>query len=151
METKQTQPIDVIALSKKAKLSTIMDDIGQLPEALLADITQQALEPSGPMIFVYRGCTGDMDQPFDLEITQPVKSTEGYSGDYQITTLETFKCVERTYKGNIHDMGSKGYEPFISDLEKQGFNLTDECREVYTLFEGPESENNLTELQMGVA
>ena len=41
METKQTQPIDVISLSKKATLNTIMADIGNLPEKLMEDVAKQ--------------------------------------------------------------------------------------------------------------
>lgn len=150
METKQTQPIDVIAINKKATLKTIFADIGNLPEQLEADVKAQGLETDGPMIFVYRGCSGDMESPFDLEITQPVKSTSAYRGNFQTSTLPPFKCVERTYKGNIMEIGPKGYEPFITDLENQGLTMTDQAREIYTLYEGPESENNVTELQIGV-
>ncbi|MCG8670086.1 MAG: hypothetical protein MI867_11775 [Pseudomonadales bacterium] len=151
METKQTQPVNVIAVSKQATLKTIMADIGDLPEKLMADVNQQNLEMDGPMIFVYEGCTGDCESPFELKITQPVKNSSDYKGAYEVTTLEPFKCVERTYQGNMNDMGSKGYDPFIADIEKSGLTMTDQCREIYTLFEGPDSDSNLTELQMGVA
>ena len=150
METKLTQPVEVISVSTKVTLKTIMQDIGTLPEELLQDMQNQDVVADGPMIFVYRGCS-DCEQPFDLDITQPVASSDNYKGKYEAKTLEPFKCVERTYNGSMHEMSAKGYEPFMADVEKSGLNLSDQCREIYTFYEGPDSDNNITEIQLGIA
>ena len=151
MQTIMTKPIQVVSLSKKATLSTITEDIGNHPETVMNDVANSGLEPDGPMIFVYRNCTEDMSAPFDLEMTQPVKSIEGYGGKLTATTLEPVNCLERTFKGSLKNMGDKGYMPFISDLQAQGFQMTDQCREIYTQYESYESENNIVEIQMVVA
>lgn len=150
MELLQSPVISVISLTKKATLSTIMQDIGSSPESLLEDIQLQGAKPEGPMIFVYRGCEGDMQKPFDLQICQPVNAGDHYGGQYEKTELEPFKYVERRYLGKMTDMGTKGYEPFIADVEKAGLTIDTQCREVYTQFVGPDSDENITELQLGI-
>ncbi|WP_250656317.1 hypothetical protein [Alkalimarinus coralli] len=150
MELQKSSGIEVIALAKKATLTTIMQDIGRSPELLLEDIQQQGVRPEGPMIFVYRGCDGDMEKPFDLQICQPVKAADQYSGQYEKTELEPFQYVERRYVGKMADMGAKGYEPFIADVEKSGLKMGTQCREIYTQYIGPDSEENITELQLGI-
>ena len=150
METILTQPIQVISLNKKATLSTITEDIGNHPETVMEEVSKSGLEAVGPMIFVYRNCTEDMSAPFDLEMTQPVKTIDGYQGKLTAGTLEPVKCLERTFKGSLKDLGEKGYMPFIGDIQEQGFQMTDQCREIYTQYESFESENNIVQLQMVV-
>ncbi|MCG8312225.1 MAG: hypothetical protein MI976_03330 [Pseudomonadales bacterium] len=150
MDIKTTDALNVIAINTDATLDTIMEDIGNLPEQLMADIESQALVPAGPMIFVYSGCDGNPESQFQLSITQPVTNHAQYQGKYQASQLEPFKCVERSYHGSLHDIGPKGYEPFIAEIMQAGLQIKDECREIYTLYECQESEKNITEIQMGI-
>lgn len=150
METKMTQPVDVISVTTKSTLNTIFEDIGDLPDKLESDIQSQGVEMDGPMIFVYRGCNGEMDNEFELEISQPVKNPKTYKGQYQVNRLEPFKCVQTTYKGSLMDLGPKGYEPFIAEINQQGLTMTDQSREIYTRYDGPTAETNITELQIGI-
>ncbi|ARU54217.1 MAG: GyrI-like domain-containing protein [Pseudomonadales bacterium] len=150
MQPQRSEPITVIALDTTATLQSIQQDIGSLPETLLADIQAQGITPAEPMIFVYQGCDGSVDKPFQLRICQPVTNKIDYQGQYQRTELEPFDYVQQRYIGKCSEMGHKGYEPFIAAVQKAGLQLTDQCREIYTEFFGVESNDNVTDIQLGV-
>lgn len=150
MNHQLSQAIDVVSIHLQTSLATLLNDIGNLPEALMADLAEKGIDMQGPMIFIYRNCTGDMSKPFDLEIAQPVAKATVYEGPYQRGTLEPFTYVERRFKGSLEHIGPQGYEPFIADLQAAGFTLSDQCREVYTQYEGYDAASNLTDIQMGI-
>lgn len=148
--TKLTEEKKVISITKQATLQNITEVIGCHPEEIMADIAKYGLEPDGPMIFVYRNCSCDMEAPFDMEISQPVKSFDGYTGSLDQNTLEQINVVESQYRGSLADMGPKGYEPFMAQIQKAGIQVTDQCLEIYTHYEAFDSDNNVVEIQMGV-
>ncbi len=150
MNTSTSQPIQAVSTRIKTTMGTMLKDIGTLPEELMSDLETNHIKTAGPMIFVYRNCSCDTNAPFDLEIAQPVAPGQSYQGKYEASCLEPFTYLERRFSGSLEKLGAEGYEPFIADIQKAGFTLSDQCREVYTAFQGYDSADNITEIQLGV-
>ncbi|OUS27364.1 hypothetical protein A9Q99_15290 [Gammaproteobacteria bacterium 45_16_T64] len=151
MKPQQSDAIPVISTKTRTTLKSLMQDIGNLPLDIEKDVEEGAVTQVGPMIFVYRGADGNPDTVFELEIAQPVESTQTYKGKFDASSLEPITYIERRFTGSFVDIGSKGYEPLINDILKAGHAMAGQCREVYTHWVNPESDENITELQIAIA
>lgn len=151
MTPQQSKPTPVISSTLRTTLANLMQDIGSLPESIEKELASSTLTLDGPMVFVYRGADGNPNTEFELEIAQPVTSTEGYQGNFSQRTLEPITYIERRFTGSIENIGSQGYEPLIGDIMKAGHNLAGQCREVYTHWVDVNSAENITELQIAIA
>ena len=134
----------------RTTLKTLMPDVGNIPDRMMEEIEKLALTPTAPMIFEYTEVDGEPDTEIGLCIAVPINNPVKYEGEFTIGELSGIKCVETTYVGPIHDIGAKGHEPFIKELMEAGLKFTDRCREVYTKWEGPDAEDNITEIQMEI-
>jgi len=150
LEKKEVAAIPVISLSTSATINTIMDAIGVLPDEIMQECQELGIEPMGPFVFVYRGCDGNKDTAFELEMAIPVKADLSYSGKYQFKTLEAFQFVEQRYTGPISEIESKGYVPLMAAMQEQGLLPGSVSREVYSNWVEPESAENIVELQIGI-
>ena len=155
MNIQTNDPMTVISVKKTATLNTLTDIVGNTPVQMLVDMEAHDIEATGPMIFIYRGVNGDPDAPFELEVSVPVSDNafqlRDYSGRYSVNTIEAFRYVERTYLGPVDGLGKEGYEPLFIDMAKAGIEPSGEAREVYMNWVGPESPDNRTDIQVGVA
>lgn len=140
----------VISLTITSTLNTLMEDIAQHPDEMMKECEAQSIEVLGPFIFEYRGACGEPDTEFELEMALPVKKGLDYQGKYQYKDMPSLVCVESQFTGPISEIESKGYNPMMQAMQEQGLTIKDHCREVYTCWEGPESEKNIIELQMAI-
>lgn len=151
MKPQQSNTIPVISTKVRTTLNNLMQDIGTLPMDIENAVETSTVAQAGPMIFVYRGADGNPDTEFELEIAQPVASTAEYKGKFDTNTLEPITYIERRFTGAFDKIGSHGYEPLINDIMKAGHAMAGQCREVYTHWVNPESDENITELQIAIA
>jgi len=150
LETKVIEATPVVSITVKATLKTIMDDIGDIPDKIMGECQEQNIEICGPFIFEYRGTDGNLDTPFDLEMALPVKEGITYKGKHQYKSLPSFQCVQQRYVGPVSDIEKNGYVPLMQTMQEQSLPIKDSCREVYTNWVGPDSGENIIELQMAV-
>jgi len=104
------------------------------------------------MMFLYNGVTNDPHKEFNLRIALPVSKgdIDRYTGTAAKDRLEPFQFVESVLHGNIDQLGSKAYEPLMSEMAQTGTQYSGFTREVYQNFVDPTSEDNETRVQIGV-
>lgn len=149
MEIKTCDAQPALCLRLHTKLSTLPQDVASHPERLMQAAADADLEPTGPMVFVYRNMTDDINAPFDLEIALPVPSTSNYSGEATATTLGNLRYAEAEHSGDLRQLGET-YQTFFAQLGEAGLTPAGETREVYTHFVDSHSTDNVTHIQVGI-
>lgn len=150
METKQTHDIPVIFISKQLCLSDIGAFAAEQTPLLFTEIARHQLGISGPCIFVYYQVPQDAHSLFTLDICIPISRTDPYTGNFPIKTLAPLDCAIRHYQGPLADLFNVGYAPLIAEIQQSDRAFSGESRELYHLWESPESGNNQIEIQFGL-
>lgn len=113
------------------------------------ELKNSALEPDGPLEFIYFGATDDPEKEFTLQIAMPVKEEKPVSNGYRFKKSAPFNCVSHLYKGNVHEM-MPVYENLYQQISTNKLQPVDEIREVYQHWVEPTSPENITEIQIGI-
>lgn len=152
MNIQTSNSVSAIAIKLRSTLNTIFKDVDGLPESLFAELGALGIQPVGPMMFIYDGCTGEPDTEFDLRIALPVsaENASSYKGKYLSFRLPPFQFVETVLHGDISQLGPKAYEPLIAQIHQSGLSMTGFNREVYQTFIDEPSDDNETRVQVGV-
>ena len=118
---------------------------------LFAAADQSGLALAGPMEFHYDGIDGDPQKEFKLVIAVPLVSRpECAPPPFSILETKPFPCAALDYVGAMAGIRS-GYLRLMNGMREQNLTMSSECREVYKHWIGPESPENVTELQYGIA
>ena len=149
MEVKTVKPSTVFYHSEETTLEKIKEVAEREICKLCAEAEKIGLKEIAPMQFVYHGCDDKPDTKFTLDIAIVVDGEKPYTGKYKFKELEAFKCVSTIHKGNVDDLGQT-YEQFMPELFKSGQQMTDQSREVYHKYIEQDSQENVTEIQIGV-
>jgi len=152
MNTHTSNSVSAVSIKLQATLRTITQDVDGLPEALFADLGKAGIQPTGPMMFIYDGLTGDPNAHFDLRIAIPVSVENAalYKGPNTTFRLQPFHFVETVLHGDLAGLESKAYEPLFARIQEAGLTMTGFAREVYQNFVDMDSEDNETRVQIGV-
>jgi|GEM_PF-1280169 len=150
MQIQTSNAVSVIAIELETKVNDIVKDVGELPEKLAGDLVSQGIMPTGPMQFLYAGMSEDPEASFQLRIALPVSkaNAERYEGPHKVSRLEPFQFVESVLYGDIAELENKAYDPLIGEIHKAGLTMTGAGREVYQNFDGPDSADNETRVQI---
>jgi effector-binding domain-containing protein len=149
MEKKTVQKTTVICISLNASLKSLMDDIGNLPDELMAKATEMKLEIAGPQIWVYDGSDGNPNTRFELTIAIPVSKTSGDPGKFRFAEFPEFKCISEIHNGAWAKLGET-YQKLMPAIMQQGLSYTGISREVYKVCDFEKPENCVTEVQIEV-
>jgi len=113
-------------------------------------IKKMDLEVVGPMEFIYFDCTEDKNKEFTLEIALPIKEVKGeIPSGYSLVLHEPFNCIVHEHKGDVSDLFSV-YDKIFSEMWNNSLRPTNQVREVYKKYFDPFSEDNITEIQVGL-
>lgn len=149
METKTISALKALTYTFETTLQNMMTDAGNLPAEIMEKASSLNLQLAGPQIWIYNGCYGEMDKPFELTIAQPVTEEKGYPGKFQFGKLAEMKACSTVHKGAWNKIGET-YCSLMADLEKEGLRFTGYSREVYHLCDFENQENNITEILVEV-
>lgn len=149
METKVVQPKIFLYSEGKTTLKQIHEYANEAVEALMKESAAAGLEAAGPLEFIYFGATADEEKEFTLQIALPVKEEKPVNGEFRIKRSNPFKCLSYVYKGDVSEIGC-AYESLFQEIAAKQLQPDDEIREVYMQWEHLTSENNLTEIQVGI-
>lgn len=117
-----------------------------------ADAKRRSLDPAGPWIFVSRGRTGDPMQRFQHDYCLPIASFVGGKGGVSRKTLSPFPCATSLIRGSFSvESLTAAYSEAVQLARSTGRKLTGESREVYHSWSGPHANDNLVEIQIGIA
>ncbi len=150
MEQKAIQPKNVLVASTKTTLNKIVKESEPLVNSLMSDVQQNGITPNGPLEFIYYGATGDMDKEFDLEIALPVVENDTLKAtQFQIKQTNHITCMTHIHKGSIENI-VQTYDELFKELQWNKIQPTSEIREVYLNWVDFSSDENITEIQIGI-
>jgi len=128
-------------------------DLQRTIDRVTADLAQVANDGkvtySGPCVFVFRGRTAELRRPFTLEIGFPVPEGTRQFGRFQIRKLAAFHCAAVTFIGPGSSI-DKAYDKLDPAVDAAGLRRTDEVREVYLSWEGPDFPGDQVLVGVGV-
>jgi effector-binding domain-containing protein len=136
-----------------ARTRTTYSDMQRPVEQIMADLGQAAadgrFQPAGPVTFVYLGAKQELSKAFDLDIGFPVTPGTRPFGRFKVRTLPAFRCASVTYTGPVTTI-DKAYDRLIPAVQQAGLITTDETREIYLNWEGPDSPNDQVLVSIGL-
>jgi hypothetical protein len=139
--------VQYISGSAQTTFDKMMEVIGKYMPMLTKGADEGTIRPMGCGMFVYKGMTEDMSKPFTLEIGWIVSDKTKDQGELKVRKTEPFKCATILYTGPVATIG-KAYEKLMPAVDPA--KRTGESRELYLYWEGPESTNNIVQIQIGV-
>ena len=128
-------------------------NVQQAIERLTADLTQAADDGTvkfvKPCTFVFQGRSAELQKPFTLDVGFPVAIGTHATGRFKVRQLPPFRCaaVMFTGPGSLID---KAYDELDPSVDSARLKRTDESREVYVNWEGPDSPNDQVLVGIGV-
>lgn len=149
MEKKTVQKTTVICYTLNTSLKSMMTDIGNLPDELVAKAAELKLEITGPQIWVYEGSDGNPTTKLELTIAIPVNKINGDPGKYRFAEFPEFKCVSEIHNGSWAKLGET-YQKLMPAIMQQGLSYTGTSREIYKVCDMENQENCITEIQIEI-
>lgn len=149
MEKKSVGKTTVLMYSLKSSLATITQDVGDIPNEMMAVATKLGLEITGPQIWQYTGSDGQPATKFTLDICIPVKEAKGEPGKFKFAILPEFNCVAEIHKGPWNKLGDV-YQRIMGEVSRKTIPITGVSREIYINCDFTNQENCITEVQMQI-
>jgi effector-binding domain-containing protein len=118
--------------------------IPQVKKALL----DSHAEPAGSLVLIYHGVTEDPSKEFDLEVGFPIAEKATAGGEFKVREVKDYPCMSVLYTGPLSGI-SGAFIKLMPAVMGTG-KATDEIREMYLYFEGPESESNVVHISAGM-
>ena len=100
----------------------------------------------GPYVFTYHGASSDPNKQFTLDIGVIVKDGNAKPDGIQLIKVGPLHCATVVYSGPAAQL-PQAYGKLYGEIGRRSLQPTDICREVYLYWEGPNSVNNLIQLQ----
>ena len=131
---------------------TTLADISAVATRTVGDM-QAAIQdgkfhPNGPLVFVYHDMM-DPSQPFNLDIGFVVPEGTSAFGSSKLQKTGSFKCATVLFSGSLEHL-SAAYGKVMGGVGHAGLKPTGTTREVYLYWEGPQSPNNVVQIQVGI-
>jgi effector-binding domain-containing protein len=125
----------------------------QTIERITADLAQAENDGkvtfTGPCVFVFRGRSAELRRPFTVEIGFAVAGGARPFDHFQVRRLTAFHCAAVTFKGP-GSLIDKAYDVLDPAVDVAGLRRTDETREVYLNWQGPNSPQDQILIGIGV-
>jgi effector-binding domain-containing protein len=119
-------------------------------DQLIATIEQEGLVATSPVVFIYHGADGTPTTRFKFALAFPLAERPASVPEpYELVDAPTFKCLSTDFVGAMPDIMA-GYARLFDAVDELGLSFTGESREIYRKWIGFESDDNVTELQLGV-
>lgn len=133
-------------VSGQTSLAKIQDAIALLMPKVDAAVDSGALRPVGPYVFTYHGASADPNKQFTLDIGVIVKDPAAKPAGIQIAKIAPLYCASVIFTGPPTQLG-QAYGKLYGELARRGLQPTDISREFYLYWEGPDSMNNIIQVQ----
>ncbi|HZL38609.1 MAG TPA: GyrI-like domain-containing protein [Tepidisphaeraceae bacterium] len=138
-----------VYLATRTSMNDIAKPAGQMKTALGEAVSSGVLRPTGPMLFIYHDPSEDPAKPFDLEIGFPTDSENAPPGQFKFRRLTPFRCATVIYRGPMKDIG-QAYDRLIPQIIAARHVPSDQTRENYLSWKGPDSPNNVVQIEVGI-
>ena len=144
-------PITFVYVETETTFEKIGDAIGEAMPKLTKAAEDGKFRLTAPFVLAYPGGTAHVtpDKPFKVQIGLKAEGEAAASGDVKVRTTEAFRAATVLYTGSPSGMG-ECYQKIIPAIRAMGLELSGEEREFTFYWEGFESPNNVTLVQVGV-
>jgi effector-binding domain-containing protein len=139
----------ILFASRETTFDKLLDTINDILPKLMAACRENKTPVAGSVIFIYHGVNPTDNKPFTLDIGIVVEPEAKAAGDFKIRKLERFKCDTILLSGPVSAM-SQAYEKLMPAVMAKKHEPVGEVREAYLYWEGPESPNNVVQIQIGI-
>ncbi len=119
-------------------------------EPLFQSAQENQIEIVGPSEFIYLNAGGDPAKPFQLIIGLPVRAPTSTADAFGFLETPPFECLSVDYTGPMPNIG-RAWEDMLRQVLDAGYLPANQGREVYKDWHAFDAEDNVTELQMGIA
>jgi effector-binding domain-containing protein len=139
----------VLMCSLQSSLSSMMQDVGDIPNELMSKAKELGLEVTGLQLWQYTGSDGQPNTKFTLDICIPVKAAKGDPGKFKFVDLPEFKCISEIHKGPWNLLGNT-YQRLMGEMSRKSIPYTGISREIYMVCDFEKPENCVTEVQIEI-
>ena len=148
MTIKIQPPVHVLYSSHQTTLSELHDIAGTIMKDLYAEAASLTMV-TGPLSWIYHGMDGKPETVFTLEIALPIQNNITPK-HFKTKEVPSFKSVSKIHEGSWETIGGT-YNDIIQYVETNRIPMKDECREIFLNIDFERPENNVTEVQIGIA
>ncbi|HEY7120742.1 MAG TPA: hypothetical protein VH475_29425 [Tepidisphaeraceae bacterium] len=148
MHVQTLPPLNFVYGSAETTFEKLGEVVNKYLPLLGTAIDEGRIRPTAGCMLVYRNMT-DLSKPFTLEVGWLVSDKTKATAELKLRKTEPFKCATVMYTGAMANMG-KVYEKLMGDVAAAGLAPSGESREMYLYWEGPDSVNNVVQVQLGV-
>jgi molybdopterin synthase sulfur carrier subunit len=129
-------------------LPQIADAVRRTLPALQKGMSEGKFRPAGPLVLIYQNMT-DRTKPFTLDIGFIVPTeTVGFE-QFKVRQEDAFRCATVLFSGPISRI-PQAYDKLMSAVSAAELKPTMTFREINLFWEGPESPNNVIQIQAGI-
>jgi effector-binding domain-containing protein len=139
----------ILFASRETTFDKLLDTINDILPKLMAAVRENKTPVAGSVIFIYHGVNPTDNKPFTLDIGIVVEADAKAAGDFKVKKLEPFRCDTILLSGPVSAIG-QAYEKLMPAVMAKKHEPIGEVREAYLYWEGPESANNVVQIQMGI-
>ena len=133
----------------RTTMARLQQTIGVLMPRMTAAVEKGTVHPSGAMVFTYKGATGEMEQEFELQVGMFVDRPVAAGSGVESSEEPGLKCATLIYRGSLAHL-KEAFGKLYEEIGTRGLTPLPISREVYLYWEGPDSPNNIIQLQAGV-
>lgn len=147
MHIQNLPAINYLYGSSETTFDKLKDVIDKYLAMLTKGIEASEIHTKGHATFIYRGVQEDMSKPFTLEVGWAVSDGTKAAGELKLKKLPATKCATMLYTGSVANI-AKIYEKLMPAVAKAGLTPAGDVRECYLNWEGPDSLNNVIQVQV---
>ncbi|MDB5354922.1 MAG: transcription activator, effector binding protein [Phycisphaerales bacterium] len=127
-------------------------DLPRTAGPIVAALQQSVIVRSaiaGPRLFIYHDPSEDPSKPCNMEIGYPVGGDTPAPAGLQMRRLPAFRCAAVIYRGSMRHL-DEAYAKLIPEIIAAGYIPSEESRESYLVWEGPDSPRNVVQIEVGI-
>lgn len=150
MEIKNLPSFCAVCLTVETNFAGMLKYVRYTAQDLYKDAAQNNLEVTGPLYWNYYGMDGNPETIFTLEIALPVtKPDVAYKGNFAIKTIKGGKFACMVHNGPWEQL-PQTYGQLIPQLFQHNLSMNGYSREIYVNMDFLNSQNQITEVQIGI-
>jgi effector-binding domain-containing protein len=150
MRVQEFDALPYAYVSAETTLAGLAETIPQLIDRLESAMASGGMDTVGPVVFVYHGFGGEANRSFKLDVGVLAEKVEGKNApDMTFGTLEPLEVATIIYTGPVTQLQG-AYQKLFGQIAEEKLVPSGVVREFYLYWEGPDSENNVVQIQAGL-
>ncbi len=149
IDTKQVTSKSYIAIKEDSTLSNMHEFVEKNSCQLYSEAEDMGLTIIGPIEFIYKNCTGNPDEIFELMLALPIKEKIGEPKKNFYYDEAAYVCAHKDFRGSMKIL-PQGWHAFYDEVRASDYEIDhrDISKEIYKGWVSFESDKNSTELQI---